>query len=523
MKKVIILSRVSTDNQDLCQQTQYILNRVLNDGYKYEEIHIIEDKESGIKLSEEERNGINKLKEFIELNSHSIKCIYIYELSRLSRRQKDLFSIRDYLIDKKIQLISLQPELKLLDDNGKQSQLSSLLFSLMSSLSESEMMIKKERMIRGMRYNRSIGKIGGGIPPFGYTTNKDKYYIEHNEESEILRRIFREYGNTDKSLRIITRDLKEEGYFPNTSESTLYSELQKWTKDKRYLGNTTFPPIISQKEFDLCMESRKRHITLHKTRNSQNWLLKGLIYDIEIGMMIGTFCIHKKTHIYQYTSYNRELNKSHSVSKKRVDPVVWEESKKLYKKYIINKKNHIKEIEKELESISKKITNINKDIEIIQNKIDKTEERFIDGYLSKLGHSKKITSLLSEQKNKKSRLIDLSNEYSYKQGQIKEIELSKELNLDNLTQIEKIDITHKVIDIISFKRINRHKSIICIYNKFNNKVLVYQINTFGKIPYIKLEERLEEPNERPQKNNRPKEMCSYNYKGELIKGLKNFT
>ena len=100
MGKVIILSRVSTESQNLEQQTQEILKQVYKDGYTDEDIIIIEDKESAIKLSEEERNGINRLKMYIESNT-KIDSIYIYELSRLSRRQKVLFSLREYLIEKK--------------------------------------------------------------------------------------------------------------------------------------------------------------------------------------------------------------------------------------------------------------------------------------------------------------------------------------------------------------------------------------------------------------------------------------
>lgn len=59
-KKAIILSRVSSMHQNLEQQTEAVLRAVHSDGYKDSNIIIIEDKESAIKLSEEERNGLNK-------------------------------------------------------------------------------------------------------------------------------------------------------------------------------------------------------------------------------------------------------------------------------------------------------------------------------------------------------------------------------------------------------------------------------------------------------------------------------
>ena len=54
MKKVIVLSRVSTEGQDLTQQTDEVLREVYKDGYTDSNIIIIEDKESAIQLSEEE-------------------------------------------------------------------------------------------------------------------------------------------------------------------------------------------------------------------------------------------------------------------------------------------------------------------------------------------------------------------------------------------------------------------------------------------------------------------------------------
>lgn len=59
MTKAIILSRVSTQQQNLEQQTQDVLREVYKDGFKDKDIIILEDKESAIKLSEEERNGLN--------------------------------------------------------------------------------------------------------------------------------------------------------------------------------------------------------------------------------------------------------------------------------------------------------------------------------------------------------------------------------------------------------------------------------------------------------------------------------
>lgn len=154
--KCIILSRVSSNQQDLVQQTNELLKEVHKDGYSDNDIIIIEDKESGIKLSEEERHGLNLMKEYIN-KDESIKTVYVYELSRLSRRQLVLFSIRDFLAERGIQLICLKPYFRLLENDGTMSQTGLFVFSIFATVSESEMMLKKERMMRGRRHNLSQG------------------------------------------------------------------------------------------------------------------------------------------------------------------------------------------------------------------------------------------------------------------------------------------------------------------------------------------------------------------------------
>ena len=68
MSKAIILSRVSTLNQDLQQQTEDVLKFAAADGYDNNNIEIIEDKESGVKLTEEDRLGLVELKRKILAN-----------------------------------------------------------------------------------------------------------------------------------------------------------------------------------------------------------------------------------------------------------------------------------------------------------------------------------------------------------------------------------------------------------------------------------------------------------------------
>ena len=74
MKKCILLSRVSTRQQTLEQQTNELLRFAKNRGYSDDNIITIEDKESAIKLDEEHRKGLIKMKEYIAADK-DINCI----------------------------------------------------------------------------------------------------------------------------------------------------------------------------------------------------------------------------------------------------------------------------------------------------------------------------------------------------------------------------------------------------------------------------------------------------------------
>ena len=92
MGRIVLFVRVSTLGQQLESQEDSLRRAALADGHSESDFIIISNKESAIKLSEEEREGLNELKRVIE--SEDVSSIYISELSRLSRRPQILYSIR---------------------------------------------------------------------------------------------------------------------------------------------------------------------------------------------------------------------------------------------------------------------------------------------------------------------------------------------------------------------------------------------------------------------------------------------
>ena len=466
MSKAIVLSRVSSVGQDLSQQTDEVLREAHKDGYTNRNIIIIEDVESAIKLSEEERHGLNKMKDHINKNP-KIECVYIYELSHLSRRQLVLFSIRDFLVERKIQLICLKPYFRLLEFNGEMSQTGSLMFSLFSSLSESEMMLKKERMMRGRRRNKELGRSVGGKPPFGYNVDKEKRYIINRSESVIISRIFNDYGYNNKSMKEIAVELKEGGYFANNELNTVRLKIQVILNRTIYKGEFPYPPIISEALFSIVQQNIKESSPNRIVRKKEPFLLKGLVCDSRTGYILST-----------NGAIETYFSKHHSgvaIRRNNIDPVVWEHSKVMYERYIMNKDKLLQQIKESYKTTAKKISVVDQEIKDIATKLERVEESYILGRISKKKSEQLRTRLIEERKLKKSRREELVDLFIRKQSQRKCLILDS-INEELLTHEDKVEIINKVVSIVMVEKPNPTYSIVKVYNRINSLVYVYEVH-----------------------------------------------
>ena len=465
MNKAIILSRVSSLQQDLSQQTEEVLREARKDGFTDRNIIIIENVESAIKLSEEERHGLNKMKDHINKNP-KIECVYIYELSRLSRRQLVLFSIRDFLVERKIQLICLKPYFRLLEVNGEMSQTGSLMFSLFSSLSESEMMLKQERMMRGRRRNRELGKSVGGKPPFGYDIDKEKRFIVDPQNSLVISRIFSDYGYNNKSMKDIAIELKEEGYF-TSSTNTLCLRIRTILNNPIYKGEFPYPKIITPELFSIVQQNISQYNENRITRRKEPFLLKGLVCDSKTGYILSTNGA--------IDTYFSKHHSGVSIRRSNIDPVVWEHSKVMYERYVMNKDKLLQQIKESYKTTAKKISVVDQEIKDIATKLERVEESYILGRISKKKSEQLRTRLLEERKLKKSRREELVDLFIRKQSQRKCLILDT-TNEGLLTHEDKVEIINKVVSIVMVEKPNPTYSIVKVYNRINSLVCVYEVH-----------------------------------------------
>lgn len=286
--KAIILARVSTEIQSLDSQIEKLVDEAKRFGY--DEYTVISGKESGVKLDIEERQTIQALKEHIETGQYDM--VFIWEVSRLARRPKVLYEVREYLIEHHVNLHCMTPQFTMLKDDFTIDPTASIVFALFGTMAEEEARLSKQRMLRGRIAKREQGKFIGGNLLFGYTydTETDKIYINDKEKDTVIE-IFERYTQKE-SIRSIAKDLMDRGQLRYDDYSTACVMLRRMIKRSEYAGikqNTyDYPAIISQ---DLYYKVRERAESKnkYKTRVSAIYYLQTLIYWKKNGMMMSPY------------------------------------------------------------------------------------------------------------------------------------------------------------------------------------------------------------------------------------------
>lgn len=460
--KAILLIRVSTEQQDLVQQREKVVDAAKRDGF--DEYIIIEDKESAVKLSEEERNGLNKLKDYIQ-NDSSIAAVYAYEISRISRQAKIVYSIRDFLIAHKIQLIILNPYFKMLKDNGELSETSNIFFGIFASMAENEGFIRKARVKRGKDKKKALGLHYTGRVPFGYKTNKEKQYIIDEDTAPLVKRIYEMYTVEDISLRNIVKEMQSQGYFNNLTFHGCCRNIYEILHREYYTGTVNgYPQIISKEIFDEAQAIRKRN-TIDTPRTESKALLKGMIFNKHNGHMLSG-----NTSLGTYYSSN---GGGVSVRMTIIEPIVWEYTVKTHKEFY-NKdyEEAIKESTRMIQLTMRKLSASSEKIREYERQIERLEERIVLGKINASQADRleeQINNQLNDEKNNYIRINADMDRYNRQASNILN-ESNKQYDYELFDLDDKVQLIKKVIKKIIVERGEKKELYIYIYNNYNDTV-----------------------------------------------------
>lgn len=468
-KNCIILSRVSTLQQDLTQQTEVVKQEAIRQGYDNDHIILIEDKESAVKLSEEERNGLNTLKYHIERGD--VDCVIVYEISRISRQAKIVYSIRDYLVAHGVQLIIMNPYCKVLKEDNTLSETANILFGIFASMAENEGYIRKMRCKRGIQKLKAEGKYWGHALLFGYSVNDKKEYILHPEQSKLVIEIFERYVNEHVSISTLTKQLYDEGKFGDIKLETYRWHVVNILKRTEYIGESFYPRIVSNELFYAARAKAERNTKWNKETRKNGLipsLLRGVMHEEESN---ATFTLVKQKIGDQYKAQLFDGVKA-CISAKIIEPLVWHWCVELHKKYNNGDKSKLlQSLRNDRDRIYTKIDNLRTKINKCNDKIDKIEERWIDGKISSDKRDTMREVVEAELNSLKEQKTTFEKELATKQMQIHK-QRSTKLNYDNLSFDEQRSLILETIKTITIASIstthNKYKKRIRVYNNYDD-------------------------------------------------------
>ena len=432
--RCIIFLRVSTSAQSTDGQSENVIKMAERAGYSREQMIFISEQESGIKLSEEERLGIAKMKKMISEDS-SINCVFVSEVSRIARTKKVLFSVEDWLVKNRIQLSIYEPRIDLLNPDGSVNDAAETIFTLYSQFAESEMRTKKLRFAYGKRRSHDEGRWTGEKLPIGYSVDEDKHIIIDEEGAYIVRTIYNMYSSGDWSIPSLHKELARLG-ITFQGQQIAYTRLAKILRNERFTGIDNYPQIISQELFDKCKQLRIQYKAVRKNnyiaQSLCNRLIKCPCCGRSLTSSVRTYRCFNHHHYPDACSFNTEF------SADNMDSIVWKVAKELEVSDLMSDaQNKRAQYESELSVLQIKKNALSGRFAAIQKKRDRITNLVIDGFLSPSEGKEKLEQVSCQEKKLREEETSILNDIAQTERMIQAAQSPKM----TLADIERLSST----------------------------------------------------------------------------------
>lgn len=399
-KKCICFCRVSTTQQSLDEQRDKVIATAIADGYSRDEITVVEGKESAIKLKEEQRETLNEMKQIINDNP-SIESVYVFAIDRLARRVSVIMSVKEYLTERGINLVFLNPHkmgtLRKDEKTGDliEDELTNLLLMLLSYGADMEMKITKARFQTAKDALKAQGKLATGSVLYGYYRADDGSAKIKNDEAEIVRYIYSVYLNEKISLQGLFKKLVREGKWEKTIRiNSAPTKIRQILTNPAYCGGTPkqrtkgkegveraerYPAIISKEMQDAVIHKLKENVIAPKSISKTIYYGKGLVkYQTENGKEFTMSPIRRNI---QYSIKNEDAFAS--ISCNVIDSILWDEAITLKRHYLNLDRSTTKEAYiKTIEDNNKKIAKLHPKLDKIRKKQQQAFRMLMKGAVS---------------------------------------------------------------------------------------------------------------------------------------------
>lgn len=447
-KKCICFLRVSTTQQDLQVQEDRVKAVAIADGYSEDEISIVKGKESAIKLKEEERQTLNEMKQIIADNP-SIESVYVFAIDRLARRVSVIMSVKDYLTERSINLVFLNPhKMGTLRRDDKtnllvEDELTSLLLMLLSYGAEMEMKVKKARWKEAKQAMREQGKLAEGITRIGYTTDEHSKIIPNEDEAKHIRYIFQEYADGKQSLRQLYDYLVSVGIKSPKPMHSCASMIRDMISDLRYSGReregilVRYPPIVTEELQDRAIKMLVKNRTSPKKNSKNIYYCKGIIRNTSDGKVMIA-----RASTFTYLSQNQQKSMNINVA----DFIAWKQATGLYAyKTIqdsIRKESDNKEAIKETKE---KIENIQSLLDEIRNRQSIAFRLLVTGKVAQDIYDENMKEIDADERKWEKEIARLNGELTQYETQMFDDDENVTIKTDDIDSSITDDATRKKI------------------------------------------------------------------------------
>lgn len=415
MYKIIGLVRVSSDRQDTEQQHNAIERYLTGLGFKPDEIKWHEVKSSAYKVADEYKEFIEDIKN--DCTENNINAICCYHLNRVGRDEDWLFNFKKFCVENKIQLYCMEPAFRLLNDDLTLNDTSDMIYNLFISFIKSETKERMNKLIRGKRHHKSLGKYIGGVIRFGYMTDDEKNILINPEEAKIVRQIYELYATRKYSGWTLATHLNLLG-IKRRGGKWFSGSLMKMLKDTAYTGAEVrdgykYPRIIEDELYQKVEYVRTSN-EIPRTRETQHChMATGLIQCPICGRKYtctGTHyeCVGSSS----WRSLNVQKCESVMLKKDVIDGLLWYIAKEAQLEYefSIRRKENI-DTRAEIKECEKVISGLKEEINELKSKKLKLQEAYYAGQMNEITFNKLMSKNSSSTEK-------LENEIGYMENRI---------------------------------------------------------------------------------------------------------
>lgn len=168
----------------------------------------------------------------------NFSAVIVHKLDRFSRNRYDSAIYKKQLRDHGVRVESV---LEHLDDSPE----SVILESLLEGMSEYYSKNLAREVRKGQNENALKCRHNGGVPLYGYSVDKDGYYVINEYESAAVRAIF-QLVKTGHSYQEIISIMTERGYRTRSGKKFSYSTIHHMLHNEKYNGTYVYNRTMPQ-------------------------------------------------------------------------------------------------------------------------------------------------------------------------------------------------------------------------------------------------------------------------------------